>query len=106
MRLPWEGSEQAGERPVLIVSNEPINRALPIVTVLPMTWRHPYRRVYSTEVLLPEGDAGQPNESIIMAHQVRTVSKDRLVRSYGWVQNEELRDKVRDAMRVHLDLDP
>jgi mRNA interferase MazF len=34
---PVRGSEQAGRRPVLIVSNEPINQALPIVSVLPIS---------------------------------------------------------------------
>jgi len=102
---PVRGSEQAGERPVLIVSHEAINETLLIVTVLPMTTYRRGRRIYSTEVLLPAGKAGQPHDSIIMAHQIRTIAKERLHRSYGWVNDEGLREQVRAAMRVHLDLE-
>ena len=34
---PVIGSEQAGHRPVLVVSNEIMNEVLPILTVLPLT---------------------------------------------------------------------
>ena len=40
---PAVGSEQAGQRPVLVVSNEIMNEVLPIVTVLPLTSRKPGR---------------------------------------------------------------
>jgi len=102
---PVRGSEQRGERPVLIVSHEAINESLPIITVLPLTSFKPERRIYSTEVFLPARIAGQPNDSIIMAHQIRTISKGRLQRSFGYLQDEDLREKVRLAIRIHLDLD-
>lgn len=62
---PVLGSEQAGRRPVLVVSNEVINQALPIVTVLPLTSMRKGRRIYSTEVLLVAGQAGLPRDSIV-----------------------------------------
>ena len=34
---PVEGGEQKGTRPVLIISNEEFNQAMPNVTVLPLT---------------------------------------------------------------------
>src|SRR5438552_1419851 len=102
---PVRGSEQAGERPVLVVSHEAINAALPIVTVLPMTTHRSGRRVYPTEVLLAAGKAGQPHDSLVMAHQFRTISKERLRISYGSLEDEELRRQVRTAMRLHLDLE-
>ena len=101
---PARGSEQAGRRPVLIVSNEPINQALPIVTVFPLTTHKKGRRIYSTEALIPARAAGQPRTSVVMAHQVRTISKDRLYRTCGWLNDEDLRDQIRSAMRTHLDL--
>ena len=102
---PVRDSEQRGKRPVLIISQEDINESISIVTVLPLTTFRPGRRIYSTEVFLPAKKVGQPNDSIIMAHQIRTISKGRLKRSYGYLQDEELREKVRYAMRIHLDLD-
>jgi mRNA interferase MazF len=102
---PVTGSEQGGMRPVLVVSRESINSALPIVGVLPLTTYKPGRRIYSTEVLLPAGAAGQPADSIVMAHQVRTISTTRLGEPYGELTDSGLRDAVRRAMRVYLDLD-
>jgi mRNA interferase MazF len=102
---PARGSEQAGERPVLIVSREILNKALSIVCVLPLTTWRAGRRVYSSEVLLPAARAGQPSDSIVMAHQVRVISRERLTSSYGWLDDEDLRGQVRAAMRLYLDLE-
>lgn len=102
---PIRGSEQAGTRPVLIVSHESINVALTTLCVLPLTTFRQGAYLYPSEVLLPAGAAGQPNASIVMAHQARTISKDRIVRSYGSLTDAELRNQVRGALRVYLDLD-
>ncbi len=34
---PSTGSEQAGKRPVLVISREQINQLLPVVNVIPLT---------------------------------------------------------------------
>lgn len=44
---PAAGAEQKGTRPVLIVSNEEFNQAMPNVTVLPLTSTR--RRLYPSE---------------------------------------------------------
>ena len=76
---PVVGAEQKGVRHVLIVSNEEYNQTISNVTILPLTSTQ--RHLYPSEVLLSNGKAGQPLESIIMAHQVRTISKKRLGKS-------------------------
>ena len=101
---PTEGSEQAGTRPVLVVSREVINQALPIVGVVPLTRRKHGRRIYSTEVLLPAGAAGQPEDSIAMVHQLRTIARHRLGGPYGELMDTGLRDAVREALRIYLDM--
>ena len=100
---PVAGSEQKGTRPVLIASNEEFNQAMPNVTVLPLTSTK--RRLYPSEVFLPQGKAGQPLDSIIMAHQIRTISKQRLKALLGYLEDPQLRYEVREAIREHLDLD-
>ena len=102
---PTRGSEQAGERPALVVSRESINSALTVVAILPITTRRPGRRIHSTEVLLPAGTAGLPNESVVMAQQIRTISKERIGRTYGRLDEEGLQSAVRDAIRTYLDLE-
>jgi len=99
---PVAGAEQKGTRPVLIVSNEEFNQAMPNVTVLPLTSTK--RRLYPSEAFLPQGKAGQPLDSIIMAHQIRTISKQRLKGILGYLEDPRLRHKVCEAIRDHLDL--
>ena len=100
---PVRGSEQRGMRPVLVVSNEEFNLATTNVTVLPLT--STARRLYPSEVLLPQVRAGQPRDSIIMAHQVRTIAKERLGSIFGYLAAPTLRQSVQNAMKVHLNLE-
>jgi mRNA interferase MazF len=99
---PAAGAEQKGMRPVLIVSNEEFNQAMPNVSVLPLTSTR--RRLYPSELLLPAGKAGQPSESIVMAHQIRTISKQRLGRLLGYLHDAQIQHEVRQAIKDHLDL--
>ncbi|MDD2472225.1 MAG: type II toxin-antitoxin system PemK/MazF family toxin, partial [Dehalococcoidales bacterium] len=99
---PVKGAEQRRSRPVLIISNEEFNQAMPNVTVLPITSTK--RGLYPSEVFLPQGMAGQPLDSIIMAHQVRTISKMRLGNLIGYLEDEAIRKEVDLALKEHLDL--
>jgi mRNA interferase MazF len=100
---PASGAEQRGIRPVLVVSNEEYNQTIPNVTILPLTSTR--RRLYPSEVLLSKGKAGQPLDSIIMAHQIRTISRQRLGKFWGYLADIKLRDEVRGAIKEHLDID-
>jgi mRNA interferase MazF len=102
---PAVGSEQAGRRPVLVISREVANTALPVVTALPLTSHRKGRRVYPNEVLLPAGAAGLDRGSLVMAHQIRTLSKRRLGALLGRIEDPELRAAVRAAVRTQLDLE-
>ena len=99
---PVVGSEQRGVRPVLVVSHEAFNRVMTNVTVLPLTSTQ--RRLYPAEAILPAEAAGQPLDSIVMAHQVRTISKQRLRQWIGQLRDERLHAQVRTALREHFDL--
>ncbi len=101
---PVRGSEQAGTRPALIVSREAINTSLTVVAVVSVTTWRPGRSIRSTEVLLPAGLAGQPNTSVVMAQQVRVIAKERLLTSYGYLNDEALREQIRVALKTYLDL--
>jgi len=102
---PVVGSEQAGRRPVVIVSREPANAALPVVTAVPLTSRKRGRRIYPNEALIPRGEAGLSRESVAMAHQVRTVSKRRLAKRLGHLEESAVQRAIRDALKIQLDLD-
>jgi len=99
---PVVGSEQKGRRPVLIVSNEEFNQIVSNLTVLPVTSAK--RELYPCEVRVSAGQAGLNRESIIMAHQIRTISKERIGRRLGVLEDRALRHAVRLALAEHLDL--
>ncbi len=100
-----EGSEQAGTRPVLVISNDSFNQVMPVVTVLPLTSKKPGRRIYPGEALIAQGEAGLPEDSIVLAHQIRTISRKRLKSLYGYVTSAGTQEKVEAALKIHLDLE-
>ena len=100
---PVKGSEQVGTRPVLVVSEEEANKVLPTVTVLPITSLKPGRRVYPIEAFLSAKDSGLPKDSVVLAHQIRCISKERLQGQCGKVADEGLRESIKNAVKVYLD---
>lgn len=104
---PREASEQGGARPALVVSNDGFNRHFPLLTVLPLSRSSGKRRpVYDFEVLVPAGAAGNPDESIIMPQQVRTVSRAVVSGRLGSLIDPVLREAVEERLFDHLGVDP
>ena len=97
------GHEQSLRRPVLIVSNEAFNRASGLLTVLPATSVKLGRSVQPFEVFLPAGSAGNPVDSIILPHHIRTISAARLHRLYGRLSDPAQRREVAEKLLGHLD---
>ena len=104
---PVIGSEQKGICPVLIISDEDYSTLMPVVTILPITTIKAGRRIYPNEALLSRTikmKTGLSNDSLVLAHQIRTISKKRLARSIGNIENSDIRFNVEEALRVHLNL--
>ena len=101
---PTKGSEQAGQRPVLVVFVEEVNQVLPIVTILSITSVKQGRKVYPTEVYLKAEDTGLPKESIVMAHQIRAISKERLGEKCGSIESKINREQIKNVIKKYLDL--
>ena len=101
---PAQGSEQAGRRPVLIISADVVN-VLNTVTVLPLTsLKSPNRKIRANEVLLAKQVTGLDRASIALGHQIRTVDKLRLESVAGEIKDEQTRHLVREAVKVQLAL--
>lgn len=101
---PVIGSEQKGKRPVLVISDEDFNQVMPVVTILPITSLKRGRRVYPNEVFISKSVGGLSADSLILAHQIRTISKERLVKFFGLVKAPELQQAIEEALRIHLNL--
>jgi mRNA interferase MazF len=102
---PTQGSEQAGKRPVLVISKERINQLLPVVNAIPLTSRKSTSRIiYPNEVLLPAGVAGLKVDSIALCYQIRTLDKSRLEQDLGHLTDAGLRREILAAIRFQLEL--
>ncbi|MEW6102668.1 MAG: type II toxin-antitoxin system PemK/MazF family toxin [bacterium] len=103
--FPTRGSEQSGTRPVLVISSEEVNQALPIVTVISLTSIKPGRKVYPTEVFLRAKDTGLQKDSLAMVHQIRAISKERIIEKCGSIEGDELKNAIRKATKIYLDIE-
>ncbi len=99
---PVIGSEQGKTRPVLVISEDQINRILPVVNVLPVTTRKSGRKVYPNEVLIPKGVGGLTKESMVLCYQIRTLDKKRLIKKLGAIDSVELQEKIFEALFFQL----
>ncbi|TVQ23506.1 MAG: type II toxin-antitoxin system PemK/MazF family toxin [Spirochaetaceae bacterium] len=99
---PAVGREQAGNRPAVIVSDEVFNQHMDVVTILPITSRKAGRTVYPNEVLLSAEVSGLESEYIVLAHQIRTISRSRIERGALRLESAELQEACKEAVRVHL----
>ena len=101
---PTTGHEQGGIRKALVVSYEPFHRS-GLAAVCPITAGRDKAR-YPDEVAIPVGTAGQTRPGLILCHQVRTVSLERVVGAPdGRLADPRLRRAVRLALAHHLGLD-
>ena len=104
---PVKGSEQKGTRPVLIISDDAYSTVMPLVTILPLTSSKPGRIIYPNEVLIRmenQVKTGLLSDSIILAHQIRTISKNRLKDLLGGIDDLAVQEKINEALRIHLNL--
>ena len=85
---PIRGSEQAGHRPVLIISGNMLNKHLDIVIVCPLTTK--IKNYKGNLVLTPTKQNGLDSTSEILTFHIRSISKDRLIKKVGEIGDEEL----------------
>ena len=96
---PIVGSEQGGERPVLVIQNNQGNKHSPTVIVLAITSRFHKKRNLPTHVPIESGDLSK--NSIALAEQVRTIDKSRLIHYVGRASKETM-DFVDNALKVSM----
>src|SRR5689334_4978029 len=99
---PTMGSEIKKKRPVLIVSNNANNKAASTLTIVPITSNT--TKVYPFEVLLEMQTTGLSKRSKAQCHQIRTISKLRVINKRVGHANNEVMVRVEAALRLHLDI--
>ena len=100
---PVEGSEQAGARPVVIVSRNTLNDVRSTVVAVPCTTYRAGRRVYASHVLVHAPEGGLTADSVVLCEQIRILAKSRLGRRRGMLSARTLQH-VERALLITLDL--
>jgi mRNA interferase MazF len=95
---PIEGSEQGGERPVLVLSPDIINEHANVIIVAAITSRKT-ERVYPFEALIEPPEGGLTQRSKVMLLHIRSIDKQRITGSYGSVSAETM-VHVEAALRI------
>lgn len=102
---PGVGREQKGAaRPVIVVSNDGFNAAaFRMATVIPVTkFEGKQRTVYQFEVELPKGTLTPEYASIVMPHQIRSISTMRLLEKIGVLHQPDYREQIENRLLEHL----
>ena len=84
---PTKGSEQAGRRPIVILSDDTFNSRSGTVIAMAITSREPK---VSFPLVLELGDPRLPKKSWVKISQIRTLSVERLGTKLGRASDEEL----------------
>ncbi len=92
------GSEQAGDRPALVISPDLVNKHSPVVLVAALTSRKTHK-VYPFEALIEPPEGGLAVRSKILLMQLRSIDKRRLLSHLGRVGNDTMR-RVDEALRI------
>lgn len=100
---PTEGSEQAGTRPVVVVSRDAINANSPVVVVVPVTDAANVKRVYPSHAHLGKDTGGLKIDSIVKVEQIRAIQTSRFVNYSGRLDAASLK-AVEEAIRITLAL--
>lgn len=74
---PVQGREQAGQRPVLVLSINAINRLPLVITVVVGTKGSNITKDYATNVRVSPEESGLPLETVFLGFQVRSLDASR-----------------------------
>jgi mRNA interferase MazF len=101
---PVEGREQAGRRPVLVLSIDAINRLPLVVTVVVGTKGENISRDYPTNVRVSSAESGLPMETVFLCFQLRSLDPRRFPDTPAGCISGPTMERVEDAIRYSLGL--
>lgn len=96
---PVVGAEVGKTRPAVVLQNDLANRSSPTVTLVPISSSPD--RAFPFQVRIPAGEGGLTRDSKALCEQIRTVSRERLVRRMGQLPPERMK-QIREALERHL----
>ncbi|NTV62010.1 MAG: type II toxin-antitoxin system PemK/MazF family toxin [Oscillochloris sp.] len=101
---PVQGREQAGQRPVLVLSIDAINRLPLVLTVVVGTKGDNLTRDYPTNVRVTPEESGLPLETVFLCFQVRSLDSQRFPDRPSGKLDDSTLARVEAAVRYCLGL--
>jgi mRNA interferase MazF len=96
---PVFGSEQAGIRPVIIISGPSMNAYYNVVIICPLTSK--VKSLKGCPAIKPDKLNNLKSESQAIAFQIRTLAKARLSKKIGIISNDDL-DNIKRGLEIYL----
>lgn len=97
---PHVGSEQGGERPVVVLQNDTGNKHSPTLIIATLTSKVDKKLNLPTHVLLDQ-NPGLKVPSIVQLEQIFTIDKRRVQRFAGQTSSEEM-ERIETALKISL----
>jgi len=85
---PIKGSEQAGYRPVVILSGNLLNKHLNVVIACPLTTK--IKNYKGNPILVPDAANGLKEKSEVLVFHIRSIAKERLLEKAGHITQKQL----------------
>jgi len=101
---PVQGREQAGQRPVLVLSIDDINRLPLVITIVVGTKGANVPRDYPTNVRVAAADSGLPMETVFLCFQIRSLDARRFPAAPAGKVTGRVLEQIEDAVRYCLGL--
>ena len=101
---PSKGREQAGKRPVLVLSIDAINKLPLVVTVVVGSKGERVSQDYPTNVRVSPEDSGLSLETVFLCFQLRSLDPQRFPEEPDGKLSGEVLEKVEETVRYCLGL--
>lgn len=102
---PVHGSEQAGRRPVIVVSNNWVNSHNHVYTVVPLTTKI-NRLELPTNVFIPANrEEGVTRDAIALCAQTRSLDAVRILRKSGRLNKDTL-ERITKGVLIQIGVEP
>lgn len=104
VNLPYDkmgGSVQGGTRYCIVVSNNSGNKYSPILEVIPLTSSQT-KRLLPTHLWIK--GFGLPKDSLVLAEQITTISKIKVIKKVGQVNDEKVMKEINKRICISLGL--
>lgn len=101
---PIKGREQSGERPVLVISSNTINKLPLVITVVVGTKGDNIKQDYPGNVRVAATDSGLPMETVFLCFQIRSLDQGRFPASPAGELTNNVMKQIEQAVRYCLGL--